>query len=220
MGHRSPSGPRASRTLLSRLILTTALVGGLSCTAEKRHRTLTFFFNGVPPLGAPPEKKPGPEAPAAAASTAAPKASAFTGSAHEPARSEAGCGNCHNRDASFALLKPKEALCLTCHAERARQFPYMHGPAAVGACAECHDPHRSPLPHLLRMPPEKLCFQCHDRTPPGAKPPRCVRPSDDARCTDCHNPHGGQGRYFLVSRSSEVPGGGRTAAPDVAPEAR
>jgi len=199
--------------------LTTALVGALSCTAEKRHSTLTFFFDGVPPLGAPEAKKPGPETPAAVASTAATTATAFAGSAHEPARNEAGCGNCHNRDTSFALLKPKDDLCLTCHADKARQFPYMHGPAAVGACAECHDPHRSPLPHLLRMPPEKLCFQCHDRTPPGAKPPRCARPSDDVNCTDCHNPHGGQARYFLAGSSGEVPGG-KPAAPDAAPEAR
>jgi predicted CXXCH cytochrome family protein len=209
---------RLSRALLSKLIVTTALVGALSCTAEKRHRTLTFFFDGVPPLGEPEGEKPGPQTPAAP--TAAPKTAAFTGSEHEPARNEKGCGNCHNREASFALLKPRDQICLTCHADKTRQFPYMHGPAAVGGCAECHDPHRSPLPHLLRMSPEKLCFQCHDRTPPGAKPPRCARPSDDARCTDCHNPHGGQERYFLVGRSGEVQGGGKTAAPDVAPEAR
>ncbi len=208
-----------SRALLGKLILATALVGVLSCTAEKRHSALTFFFDGVPPLGKPEAKKPGPKTPAAASTEAAP-APAFTGSEHQPARSEAGCGNCHNRDSSFALLKPKDDLCITCHADKTRQFPYMHGPAAVGACAECHDPHRSPLPHLLRMPPEKLCFQCHDRTPAGAKPAPCARPSDAAHCTDCHNPHGGQARYFLVSRPSEVQDVGKTATPAVAPEAR
>jgi predicted CXXCH cytochrome family protein len=200
--------------------LTAALVGILSCTAEKRHDALTFFFDGVPPLGAPEGKRPGPETPTAAAASKASQAAAFTGSAHQPATDEKGCSNCHNRDASFALLKPKDDLCVACHADRTHQFPYMHGPAAAGACAECHDPHRSPLPHLQRTLPPKLCFQCHDQTPPGAKPPRCTRPSDDARCTDCHNPHGGQDRWFLAGRSSEIHGGGETAAPDVAPEAR
>ena len=212
---------RLSRALLSKLILTTALVGVLSCTAEKRHRVLTFFFDGVPPLEEPSKQKQGPQTAAAAGAPAgAPQASAFTGSEHKPALDEQGCGACHNREASFALLKPRDELCLACHADKTRQFPHMHGPVAVGDCAECHDPHRSPLPHLLRMPPEKLCFQCHDRTPAGAKPAPCARPSDDARCTDCHNPHGGAARYFLVSRPSEVQGGGTTAAPAVAPEAR
>jgi predicted CXXCH cytochrome family protein len=200
--------------------LAAALAGVFSCTAEKRHSTLVFFFDGVPPLGAPEEKKPASKAPTAVAAPAgAPQAPAFTGSEHQPARDERGCGNCHNRDASFALVRPKDELCVTCHAGQTRQFPFMHGPVAVGACAECHDPHRSPLPHLLRTPPPKLCFQCHDRTPAGAKPAPCARPSDDARCTDCHNPHGGAERYFLVGRSGEVQGG-TTASPDVAPEAR
>ena len=194
-----------------------ALAGVFSCTAEKRHSTLVFFFDGVPPLNAPEQKKPGPKTAGAAAATT--QAPAFAGSVHEPARDEAGCGNCHNRQASFALLKPKDELCVTCHADKTRQFPFMHGPAAAGACAECHDPHRSPLPHLLRTDPPKLCFQCHDRTPDGAKPGPCARPSDDARCTDCHNPHGGAARFFLVARPSEVQGG-QPAAPDAAPEAR
>jgi predicted CXXCH cytochrome family protein len=201
--------------------LTTALVGALSCTAEKRYRTLSFFFDGVPPPGAHEETKPGAKTPkAASAPGGASTAAAFTGSEHEPARNEKGCANCHNRDSSFALLKPRAELCVTCHADKTRQYPVMHGPVAVGACAECHDPHRSSLPHLLRTPSPKLCFQCHDPTPAGAKPPRCARPSDDARCTDCHNPHGGEGRFFLAGRAGDVEGGGKTAAPDVAPEAR
>jgi len=198
--------------------LAAALAGVFSCTAEKRHSTLVFFFDGVPPLGAPEEKKPGPGATGASAATT--QTPAFAGSEHQPARTQAGCGNCHNREASFVLLKPKDELCVTCHADKTRQFPAMHGPVAAGACAECHDPHRSPLPHLLRAAPPKLCFQCHDRTPAGAKPASCARPSDEARCTDCHNPHGGAARFFLVARPSEVQGGDKPAVPDVAPEAR
>jgi predicted CXXCH cytochrome family protein len=196
--------------------LTTALAGVLCCTAEKRHDVLSFFFDGVPPLE---EKKPPPKATAAGAPAAAPQAPVSTESVHEPARSESGCVACHNREASFALLKPRTEICLTCHEDKTRQYPYMHGPVAVGDCAECHDPHRSPLPHLLRMPVEKLCFLCHDRTPAGAKPAPCTRPSDDVRCTNCHNPHGGAARFFLVSRPGGSPGDGAAGAPAAAPEA-
>jgi predicted CXXCH cytochrome family protein len=199
--------------------LTAALAAVFSCTPEKRHSALTFFFDGVPPLEAPEGKKPAAKGTGASAATTA-AAQAFTGSEHKPAAEETGCGICHNQNASFVLLKPKDDLCVACHAKETRQFPYMHGPAGIGACVECHDPHRSPLPHLVRTAPPGLCFQCHDRSAPGAKPPRCARPSDDARCTDCHNPHGGAGRYFLVGRPGEVPGGGKPTAPEVAPEAR
>lgn len=212
---------RRSLPLLSKLILASALAGVFSCTPEKRHSALTFFFDGVPPLEAPEGKKPGPKTTgASAATTAAAGAPAFAGSEHKPALDETGCGNCHNREASFVLLKPRDDLCIACHADKTRQFPYMHGPTAIGACVECHDPHRSALPHLVRTAPPGLCFQCHDRTAPGAKPPRCARPSDDARCTDCHNPHGGAGRFFLAGRPSEAPGAGKPTAPDAAPEAR
>ena len=197
----------------------TALAGTLSCAPEKQHQVLTFFFDGVPPVGGaepkPAEPKPGATSAAAAEQpTAAP-----TGSEHPPTLDEKGCGACHSRDASFGLVKPVAELCVTCHADKSREFPRMHGPAAAGECAECHEGHRSAYPHLLRKPAPQLCFQCHDRTPPGAKTLGCTRPSDDATCTNCHNPHGGKDRFFVVSHPAESDGGVKAPA-GPAPEAR
>jgi len=215
--------------MLTKLALLTALVGGLSCAPEKQHEVLTFFFDGVPPLGGSEQTKTAPKPAAASAATAAQPKPAPAGSEHKPTLDWNGCGVCHNQAASFALVKPLSQLCITCHADKTRQFPQMHGPVAVGECADCHDGHRSAYPHLQLKPVPQLCFECHDRTPPGQKTWGCPRPSDDADCMNCHNPHGGKDRFFQVSRSAETQEGvkppaeteGAVKAPaGPAPEAR
>ena len=203
--------PRPSRTLLAKLVLLTALVGMLSCAPEKQHQVLSFFFDGVPPVGGSEQKKTKPTPGAPSVVTTEQPTAAAAGSEHKPTLDEKKCGACHSRQASFTLLRPVAELCVTCHADKTRQFPRTHGPVAVGECAECHEAHRSAHPHLLRKPAPQLCFQCHDRTAGGEKTLGCARPSDDVSCTNCHNPHGGKDRFFLASRSAEN---------DPAPEAR
>jgi predicted CXXCH cytochrome family protein len=199
--------------------LLTALLGALSCAPEKQHEVLTFFFDGVPPLGGSEQAKTQPKPGAPSALLAARPKAARIGSEHDPTLDLKGCGTCHNWQTSFNLVKPVEELCVTCHSDKTRQFPQMHGPAAVGACAQCHDGHRSAYPHLLLKPPPQLCFECHDRTASGEKTLGCPRPSDDAACTSCHNPHGGKDRFFLVSRPAETEGAVKAPA-GPAPEAR
>jgi len=152
---------------------------------------------------------------------ALPKPAAIVWVEHKPTLDNAKCGACHDRNASFALLRPINVLCLQCHQATAREAPLMHGPVAVGECSLCHEAHRSPYPHLLKAPLPKLCFGCHDRTPPkypresptissdtlGGKPTTlgCLRPSDEAACTTCHRPHGGTDRFFLRGRAPAKP---------------
>jgi len=104
-----------------------------------------------------------------------PKAAAIVWSEHKPTQDVGKCAACHDRDVSFALLRPVRELCLQCHQAKAREFPLMHGPAAIGDCSQCHEAHRSPYPHLLKMPPPKLCFRCHEPTPPGGHTLGCKR---------------------------------------------
>ena len=193
----------ASRRLLAGLVAVSASLVVFSCIPEEKHRLLTFFFDGVPDLRAPgkePEMKP---ASAAVGATAPrPKPSSVVWYEHEATTDNAKCGACHDRNASYALLKPPLGLCVTCHEKETREFPRMHGPVAVGDCAACHEAHRSPYKHLVRAPGAKLCLGCHERTPEAGQALGCARPSDDVDCVKCHNPHGGAGAFFLADRPS------------------
>jgi predicted CXXCH cytochrome family protein len=202
--------------------LLAALLAALSCAQEKEHKVLTFFFDGVPPL-APPSSaaQQAKTQPGMLPGAIAGRPAAQAGSVHGPTLDPAGCPVCHNPAASLAFVRPLNELCVSCHSDAPREFPRMHGPVAIGQCADCHDGHRSPRPHLLLKPVPQLCFQCHDRTPSGGQTFGCARPSDDANCMDCHNPHGGKARFFLVSRSpATAPGAKPPAVPATAPEGR
>jgi len=176
----------------------------LSCTPEQKHGALTFFFDGVPSLHpvVDPREPVGKAGPEIRATIEKPSRPRVVWSEHEPARDKKSCGKCHDQNASLALLLPAAELCITCHQKETRQYPRMHGPTAVGDCGVCHDAHRAPRKHLVRAPVVELCFRCHDRTPEGGKTRGCVRASEEALCTECHNPHGGDREHFLVDRAT------------------
>jgi len=191
----------APRRLAPVLAAAAACLLILSCTPEERHRTLTFFFDGVPPLH-PPEEPQKVAARPGTATPGAPQPKAVVWFEHKPSEDEKACGKCHDRDASFALARPVGELCAPCHEKQTREFPRMHGPVAVGDCAACHEAHRSPYEHLVRAPGATLCLRCHEPAPVGGKTLGCPRPSDATACTTCHHPHGGTQPYFLVEATS------------------
>ena len=202
---------RALHHLALGLIAVVACLAAPSCTPEEKHKWLATLFDGVPPLhppepvpveGAvkPPEK--GTEPPEH------PVAKAVEWYEHKATEDKKTCSKCHDQNASFALLKPKRELCLACHKETAREHPRMHGPVALGDCLICHEAHQSPYKHLVRAEGPKLCFQCHEPTPSGGKTAGCARPSDEARCTECHNAHGGKDAFFLANRQKGKPAEG------------
>jgi predicted CXXCH cytochrome family protein len=212
-------GHRASSRLLGGLAALAAALAALSCTPERKHRLLTFFFDGVPPLH-PPEAE-GPPEPAAGPPQVGPTVveepakPRIVWSEHAPALDKTQCGACHDRNASYALTKPLEELCIACHERQTRQYPRMHGPVAIGACATCHEAHRSPHKHLVRAPSPQLCLRCHEPTPEGGATRGCARSSDEADCLGCHHPHGGKEGYFLAARQGTVdePKGGPPPSP-------
>lgn len=201
-----------------------ACVSVVSCdTPEERHRVLTFFFDGVPPLYAPDTGDVAADAgaPEARRGKARPKPqrTQTVWYKHKPATDKKQCVNCHDTRRGFALLAPKSALCITCHnhEKETRKYEWMHGPVAIGACAACHEPHKSPYPHLVSALGSKLCFRCHERTPKGGKTRGCKRVQDQVRCTRCHNPHGGRDRFFLMASLAKA--GPGAPAPNTAKDA-
>src|SRR5512139_3378133 len=87
-------------------ILMTLLAAG--CSPEARYRTLSFFFDGVPP---PAGSEPGMRGPGGPQKEAAGK---VRPSSHGPYAARL-CEACHQRGGSNKLLLPVETLCLYCH---------------------------------------------------------------------------------------------------------
>lgn len=193
-------------------------VVAMSCSPARRHDVLTFFFDGVPPMGsgnAPSVSGDGTDATATAESAPG----AVRGKArvvfynHEP-YFENRCGECHDRTGTGLLMSPRAGLCLSCHHENFEEdAKFVHGPVVVNGCTQCHLYHRSRYKGLLVDEPQKICIACHptDTLTTGQH----HATMDEKRCIDCHDPHGGDDRYFLK------PGGrpDMSIAPPVAPPA-
>jgi predicted CXXCH cytochrome family protein len=159
-----------------------------SCSASTRHRVLTRFFDGVPPLPSESSQE-GPGAPAAAE---APRAG--LGSDHGPYAAKM-CGACHESATMNALVAPRDELCLRCHT-LPLDVTYVHGPLASGGCLVCHDPHNSRYPALLVSDADGFCVHCHD-----PKAVAAVQAHQDLEpgttCTTCHDAHGSDKPFLL-----------------------
>jgi predicted CXXCH cytochrome family protein len=134
------------------------------------------------------------------------------------------CAYCHATQGQPRYATPRRdaALCNECHADKAAELKkrkYLHGPVAAGMCEICHDSHGSDNPAQLRQPINQLCLSCHEQVskephitqvsagqshPLGDKPD----PSDRGRgrtmsCVSCHNPHGGDVRYYFQNNAED-----------------
>ncbi len=173
----------------------------LGCGAATRHRVLTFFFDGVPPLNQGGGKKEGKKGGPGGSARRGPVSKA---SLHAPYK-EKKCNLCHkglpmrrknSRSGISALsgtpglVLPLAELCLKCH-----ELPgtkYVHGPVAMGRCETCHMPHRSPFPHLVKKEKVRdLCFQCHTKDLFVTMDLHDEKGWIRRECTSCHDPHGG-----------------------------
>ncbi len=203
--------PRARIARQGRLLLCVCgllvLSGCLRIDPLAKHKFLTSFFDGVPPL--PPVEELCKdniedlfnkyyEQRIAAAERGDSEESADkkvdTGSKHKPWK-EKNCQGCHNFQADNKLKLPKNEICYLCH-KNFIQGKNVHGPVAVGACLACHDPHSSGNPSLLRKSLATICFKCHVEKRLAASMHDKVI-SHGMLCVDCHNPHSGNMHYFL-----------------------
>jgi predicted CXXCH cytochrome family protein len=163
-----------------------AAVLATGCDATTRHRILTHFFDGVPPLQ---EAGQAPGASRAPGGGAAPAAKVRE---HGPYAAKL-CDACHDPLATNALVVPRDQLCGRCHEIRLDK-KYVHGPLASGGCLVCHDPHSSPNSHLLVSESGGFCFHCHDRDSVA----RIGGHEDlEGGCTDCHDAHQSDTKYLL-----------------------
>ncbi|GAB4325478.1 MAG: cytochrome c3 family protein [Candidatus Sumerlaeia bacterium] len=108
---------------------------------------------------------------------------------------------------SVVDMAGKSCLAAECHAPLVDQR-YVHAPAAQGDCQVCHAAARQDaggrsvqLHQFQTQPPQlTLCSRCHKEL---KSPERVVHEPFKTDCTQCHDPHGGQTRYFLAGGSAE-----------------
>lgn len=192
------AGWRLTRRSTTTLCLCIGIAGAFlsACSETTKYHVLSFFLDGVPKpetlRGPPPEGEQPAETGALTEvrGAAAPPQRYY---AHRPYR-EGRCGGCHS-PTSGQLLRPiADGLCLNCHADVAKGR-YVHGPVAVNGCDLCHLPHSAPYPKLLQRDPTATCLYCHEREDLAEVPQH--KAMDRQGCTDCHDPHHGDRRYFL-----------------------
>lgn len=167
------------------------------CSNARHHKTLAFFFDGVPD----------PADSARHSSDTLAKPSKFSGANRPPRRDEVQtlvvhppykqqkCATCHEMAATGQAHKKQPELCYGCHADFGKKFPTLHGPVASGYCTACHNPHMSQNKMLLQRAGRALCLNCHEEAPLLLMPVH--RESVSAICTECHDPHGGDGLNLL-----------------------
>jgi len=81
-----------------------------------------------------------------------------------------------------------------CHSKE-RDFKFVHGPSAVGACTMCHV-YDDSAKHTfkLKRANEDLCNFCHIARNEGKV---VHKPVAQGQCLSCHNPHGGTSRQLF-----------------------
>jgi predicted CXXCH cytochrome family protein len=177
------------------------------CTAEKRYKVLSVFFDGVPDPNAPKVVE-GQSQRTMLKNGQVVQIVVYT---HKP-YGENKCAACHGETSgSFeSFQKVGSTVCLTCHKNVPNEFPVMHGPVAAVECTICHHPHESTVPHLLREAPPAVCTQCHVPELLSPTPPEHLMP--DKSCLDCHVGHGGPAHKLLRAQApSTRPAAGKPA---------
>lgn len=183
---------RQKNNYLAYYISAITIVVFFGCSVEQTHKTLVFFFDGVPPLHSLLAKadsaKNNNNSALAKANARKQPANYF----HKPYL-ERKCEECHTPDRH--LLMPQPDLCYKCHTNFAETYKYVHGPVASGNCTKCHNQHNSQYPKLLIRPGQQLCLYCHGSSLVYNN--KFHRKIEDAECTLCHNPHGGKTRFMI-----------------------
>jgi len=105
------------------------------------------------------------------------------------------CTDCHNQHGGFLTKQlrstaAQDAVCFTCHVDKAGPFVFEHAAVKIEGCVACHVPHGSANPRMLvRSQVNTLCLECHtltlDSSVPGA-PSFHNQAQKYQACTLCH----------------------------------
>jgi len=199
--------------IVRRLLLAVLAIGFMAswmgCSAQRRYRVLSVFFDGVPDPNAPASARGGVVGPGGAV--------ARITHVHKP-YADGNCNACHvgGTDSIFRTssgLNIDSDVCLKCHAKVINQFAVMHGPVSSVECLRCHTPHESNTEHLLASSSPRVCVQCHVPELLSPKPPEHLDKTAD--CLTCHYAHGGA-KHGLLKQSTTRPATQPTSAPKIA----
>lgn len=166
-----------------------------SCDEVERHRALTFFFDGVPPLSGR-RIAPGPPGTNVVEATAGSQTGGWH--VHKPLGNCTECHGSRQRQTSsrqVQLVASVPSLCYKCHQGYASLEGWVHGPVAVGECLLCHEPHKSRNEFLLVKPVPDLCFGCHE-----SQSIRLIEGharDSYGHCNNCHEGHSGATKSLL-----------------------
>jgi predicted CXXCH cytochrome family protein len=181
--------------LISFIAAATFVCGG--CDPLTMHKVASTVFDGVPSMPSPEQYCRDYHDQAKLDELAAERKQqkdVILGSSHPPYAAKR-CNDCHDKNTDSGFVVAADVLCDHCH-KGFLKGAFQHGPAAVGACLKCHLPHSSQNPSLLIKPKGQLCDVCHAemRTARGLHATMITK---GLVCTDCHDPHGGNNRFFL-----------------------
>lgn len=165
----------------------------ISCTAEEKHKTLTFFFDGVPD----------PNAKLAQSDSLKQKNNENdlkqylkSDEMHiHPPYGDKACENCHDVKSANKLNTQEPILCFQCHDDFGKNIKYIHGPAASGYCTQCHEPHQGKYNKLLIRTGQNVCYYCHEKK--DVLKNEVHSGIEETKCWDCHDPHGSNEKFFL-----------------------
>lgn len=179
-----------------KVILMVVFLSG--CSPTTKHKILSIFFDGVPPV-----QMGNKELPEKSKEQPKQDQTVLTGSETQPPGpppegpklfvhypfAERMCDSCHVKKFSQSLNAEVKELCFSCHDNFLEKMKTKHYPAEEGLCLDCHNPHQSENEKLLIKKGRELCFTCHDQGDLLKAEPH--NEIGDESCLSCHDPHGG-----------------------------
>jgi predicted CXXCH cytochrome family protein len=124
-----------------------------------------------------------------------------------PPFADKSCDLCHApaKDGKVVLMQSDvKSLCVTCHAEKAKQIESakVPHPGAAGDCTDCHNPHASRQPGLPKTNAVDICLGCHADQAEQGKKAVLHQPAFRQGCATCHEPHGGANEHLLRAKTT------------------
>lgn len=95
-----------------------------------------------------------------------------------------------------------------CHIDKTK-FEFSHGPVGAGQCNVCHVASEKDYQSHAQRPKsfvdfksptgdQPVCIMCHDNKMDGQF---VHKPVENGDCKSCHNPHGGNNKFFINGKS-------------------